>query len=281
MKILLRTVGTLALGLVLSTSASAQVGATFVLRSGEKVGGELVDMNARGLVANVGGSERAWSIGQVAVVDFVGGGNNFPSGEVNKTGSGHVLALRNGSVVVGQLTDIGGRSPLRITFNSGGSDRDYSSNEVARIYFARPSGSGSGSGSGSASGSLEPGRGEIRVPATSRWVSTGINVGQGQTVNIMTTGEVRLSSDPDDIATPAGSKKGRYANNSPLPSSLAGALIGRINNGPPFGIGDQPSFPSPGTGALYLAVNDDALNDNAGEFGVTITLQPLTRNRRR
>lgn len=276
MKTFLSMAGVAALGLALAAPASAQVGATFVLRSGEKVGGDLVDMNARGLVANVGGSERAWKLSEVTVVDFVGGGKNFPSGEVDKAGSEkHVLALRNGSVLVGELTDIGGRNPLRITFNTGGGNRDYSSNEVARIYFAKPSGA-----SGSASAKpLESAVGNIRVPATSRWVSTGLNVAQGQVVNIQSTGEVRLSSDSEDVAGPAGSKKGRYAYSSPMPQTLAGALIGRIGNGPPFGIGNQGSFAAPGTGTLVLTVNDDVLNDNAGEFGVSIQLQPIQRRR--
>ena len=80
---------------------------------------------------------------------------------------------------------------------------------------------------------------------------------QGQPVLLATTGEVRLSADPNDIATPSGSKVGRYEARSPLPSSSAGALIGRVGNGPPFGIGDQRSFPAPATGLLYLTVNDD------------------------
>lgn len=281
MKRILVTSGVIMLGLMLAAASSAQVRATFVLRSGEKVGGDLVDMNARGLVVNVGGSERAWPIGEVAVVDFVDSGNNLPAGEVDKAGSSHVLALRNGSVLVGELTDIGGRSPLRVTFRTGGSDRDFSSNDVARIYLARPSRSGNEAGTGSGSGSLLPAQGNIRVPARSSWVSTGINVSQGETVNFVTTGEVRLSSDPDDVAGPAGSKKGRRAYNSPLPQALAGALIGRINNGPPFGVGDLRSIVAPATGTLYLAVNDDGLNDNEGEFGVTITLRSSNRSRRR
>ena len=51
------------------------------------------------------------------------------------------------------------------------------------------------------------------------------------------------------------------------------ALIGRVNNGPPFGIGDQASFPAPGNGILYLTVNDDERSDNSGEFGVTVSLE--------
>ena len=44
---------------------------------------------------------------------------------------------------------------------------------------------------------------------------------------------------------------------SPLPTVNAGALIGRVGNSQPFGIGDQASVPMPFDGVLYLAVNDD------------------------
>ena len=108
------------------------------------------------------------------------------------------------------------------------------------------------------------------MPGNSDWVSTGRYVRQGQQVTIRSSGEVRLSSDPSDIARAAGSVKGRYAANAPLPSALAGALIGRVGNSAPFGIGDQSSFTAPASGMLFLRVNDDHLPDNAGEFGVEL-----------
>ena len=254
-----------------ATPAAAQVGATFVLRSGEKVGGSLVDMNARGLVATVAGAERAWPVASVAVIDFVGGGKTFPAGEVGKIASGnHVLALRDGSIVVGRLTDVGGRNPLRITFRTAGADRDFTSNEVARIYFAKP-----GAATTVAAAAAPPGN--IRVPANGGWVNTGVMVTQGQTVSVDAAGEVRLSADATDLAGTAGSVKGRYATGSPLPTALAGALIGRIGTGQPFGIGNQRSFPAPASGLLFLAVNDNPVSDNTGEFGVNVATVPYIR----
>jgi hypothetical protein len=58
---------------------------------------------------------------------------------------------------------------------------------------------------------------------------------------------------------------------APLPTSLAGALIGRIGNGRPFGIGNQTSIPAPAAGQLFLGINDGQLDDNSGEFRVEIT----------
>ncbi len=267
--------GVIALGLMLAAPASAQVGATLVLTSGQRVGGQLIDLNASGVVMTVNGSQRNFSVGEVAVIDFVGGGNNLPSGEVDKAGSGHVLALRSGQVLGGHLDDVGGKSPLRITFSGS----DYSSNDVARIYFSRPPGTSNTGNTGTGSSDLKPAQGRIRVAGNASWVSTGVNVVQGQSITLQTTGEVQLSTDPSDTATPAGSTKGRYAQNAPLPQALAGALIGRVGNGPPFGIGNQTSFPAPGTGMLYLMVNDDGLGDNAGAFGVNV--QVFGNNNRR
>jgi hypothetical protein len=56
-----------------------------------------------------------------------------------------------------------------------------------------------------------------------------------------------------------------------LPAALAGALIGRIDNGLPFGIGDQSTITAPASGLLYLGTNDDNVSDNSGQFQVIIS----------
>jgi hypothetical protein len=274
MKRLLSVLGGSLMAVALAVNIQAAAGANFVLRSGERISGDLVDFGGSGFTVRVGGQQRNLTVGQVAVIDFTGG-TSFPSNEVDQAGGEHLLVLSNGQLIKGRLVDVGGTSPLRITFAHGGSNHNYMSNGIARIYFARP-GATVGSGNTTTDG-LAPASGRIRVPATAGWVNTGLMVSQGQTVLFNTTGEVRLSTASDDVAVPGGSKKGRYAGNAPIPSSLAGALIGRIGNGVPFGIGNQASIPAPGTGQLWLAVNDDVLSDNAGEFGVEITAQAQRR----
>lgn len=277
MRRLLSLVGGSLMAVALAVNIQAAAGAHFVLRSGEHVSGDLVDFGASGFTVRVGGQSRTWTLGQVAVIDFTGG-MSFPSNEVDQAGGEHLLVLTNGQFIKGRLVDVGGTAPLRITFAHGGSNHDYMSNSIARIYFAKPTARVSTLPAGitSADG-LAPASGRVRVPATAGWVNTGLVVSQGQTLLFNTTGEVRLSAASDDVAVSAGSKKGRYAPNAPIPSSLAGALIGRIGNGAPFGIGNQTSIPSPGTGPLWLAVNDDVLRDNAGEFGVDVTAQARRR----
>jgi hypothetical protein len=73
------------------------------------------------------------------------------------------------------------------------------------------------------------------------------------------------------MASPAGAYTGRTATQAPIPSVPAGALVARIGNGRPFAVGDQRSIRAPGSGRLYLGINDDYLGDNSGEFRVNIT----------
>lgn len=271
----LTVMGSAVLIAALGVTAMAQVGARFVLRNGQQISGELVDMGTSGLEVRSSGQTRKWGIGEVAVVDFTGG-STFPANEVAQAGGEHLLVLRSGQMIKGTLYDIGGTAPLRVTFSHGGMNHDYTSNDVARIYFAKP-GTATTLPGGTTTEGLSPASGRVRVDATAGWVNTGLQVSQGQTLLFTSTGEVRLSSTADDVAGPAGSTKGRFATGSPVPSVLAGALIGRVGNGAPFAIGNQTSVPSPGTGLLYLAVNDDALGDNAGAFGVDVTAQARIR----
>jgi hypothetical protein len=127
------------------------------------------------------------------------------------------------------------------------------------------------------------GRGQrINVPANQRWVDTGIVVEQGDHVAFNASGEIHLSSNPDDTARPPGSALQRYARRAPMPRVLAGALIGRIGSSAPFGIGDQTApIPMPAAGRLSLGINDDDVRDNTGFFTVMIDVTTDGRGRRR
>lgn len=263
------------LTLAMAGSAVAQQPATLLLNSGERVSGDLVDLGGVGFTINVHGSERRIPTGQVVVIDFGGDARNFPSSELGKLGnSGQGFVLTNGDVVQGRLDDIGGTRPLRLTVDlSSGGRRDYTSSEVRRIYLSKP-----------VTGippTLPPVVGPpaagIPVPANQRWIDTGITVRRGQRVTFTATGEVQLSGDPDDKASPDGSLRGRYPR-GPMREVLAGALIGRIGAGSMFGIGNQTiPLPMPADGRLYLAVNDDYPQDNRGEFRVQVRAGSLAR----
>jgi hypothetical protein len=259
----------------LAVAAPAQEPATLLLKSGARLVGDLVDMGGSDFTMNISGRERRVPIGDVAVIVFDGDARNLPSGEVSRTGEGHVLVMRNGRTSTGNLYDIGGTSPLKITFDTENGQREVSSSDIARIYLARPP--------QSAIAVQRPAIDEESVPlgstgqvftvaAPQRWTSTGITVRSGQVIALATVDRVQLSGDADDTAGPAG-QEDRYLQRAPIPDILGGALIGRVGNGQPFAIGDQSSVPMPATGLLFLGVNDDVLTDNRGSFRVRVTVR--------
>jgi hypothetical protein len=123
----------------------------------------------------------------------------------------------------------------------------------------------------------------IRVPANVVWVSTGIWLEAGQTVNLSAEGLAitgPINQYFGSRSGPAGQTWnlgcGQY-NGAPPPCALDdapyGALVGRIGlGGDPFLIGGDSSFMSPASGKLYLTVNDNLAfyNDNLSGFTVIL-----------
>lgn len=248
-------------------TAIAQENVTITLRSGERVSAQLVDHNASGFVVRVSGQERNYAVADVAVIDFTGG--TMTDADWARFTAGQTMVwLRNGETLTAQLYDIGGTSPLRLTFKTDGGERELASNEVTRIVLARPTAAAATTGTSATSGT---GAGLV-VSSRQQWTPTGLTVRKGEVLNFRSSGEIQLSTDGNDIATVAGAKSGRYpAASAPLPRILAGGLLGRIGNSAPFAIGDQTSIPMPASGQLFLGINDDSLGDNNGEFRVEIT----------
>jgi Ca2+-binding EF-hand superfamily protein len=109
----------------------------------------------------------------------------------------------------------------------------------------------------------------VAVGGTERWIDTGLNVRAGDTVSIQANGTVTLSSNNADSAGPGG--VARRAPAAPLPNQPAGALIARIDDSTPVFVGDRGSIVASQAGRLYLGINDDHLDDNRGEFRVTVS----------
>jgi hypothetical protein len=244
--------------------AQAQENATFVLRSGDKVSGRIVDMGGVGFTISVNGVEKKIPKNDVAAIDFSGGGNVSSADWAKVAGGTNVAVLKNGQTIEGQLYDIGGNTPKRVTFKTSSGDREVSAAEIARIILARPN-NASAVAATSGAGSRE-----VVVSGRQQWTPTGLHVQKGQVVTLSTTGEVQLSGDANDVATPDGAKSQRMVARAPIPRTFAGALIGRVGNDRPFGIGTQTSITMPASGQLFLGINDDSPNDNQGEFRVEI-----------
>jgi hypothetical protein len=98
----------------------------------------------------------------------------------------------------------------------------------------------------------------------------------GDVLTFNASGEIRMSDNTADTATPAGSRTGRTAPDAPVLNQLAGGLIARIGDYPSIFIGGRTTITAPVSGRLYLGVNDDHLPDNAGEFTVTVGVQGRT-----
>lgn len=261
--------------LALVTSTFAQENATLILRSGEKIAGQLSDFGGVGFTINVNGQDRQVPTNDVAIVDFTG--KAMTNADWAKFSEGkHVLWLTNGQTVTGQFYDVGGRSPLNITLKTDEGDRQFSSREITRIVLARTDNavaatSGTQTPSPAPATESRPGTGGgIVVPAQQGWTSTGIAVRRGEWITFNTTGEIRLTTDAADVSGAAGSPANRTAANAPLPSTPIGALIGRVGNSSPFVIGNQTRVQMPAAGVLFVGINDDHLADNAGEFRVEI-----------
>ena len=264
--------GLLALG---AAEAFAQT-ATVVMRNGERVRAEVRDMG-RAFSFNVNGQSRSVPIGDVVLLDFAGDGQNVSADEVAKANSanGGYVVMRNGEQFNASLQDLMG-NPLIALFSNG---RKASLSDVARIYMgsvANVSGfpnssSPSASTAVPTSGSAPANARTVVVPANVQWTNTGFTVAQGQRLRFEPSGEIRLSLNGEDTASGSGATSGRRADKATIPSLPVGALIGRVNNGEPFAIGGtNDAIVIPGTGRLFLGVNDDHVPDNSGNFVVKV-----------
>lgn len=109
----------------------------------------------------------------------------------------------------------------------------------------------------------------VSVAARSPWTDAGVQVRQGQEIYFEAHGKVHWGKDRNDDAGGEGHSPRNPAR--PIPDRPAASLIGRIGNDDPFFIGDdQRPIRVRSSGRLQLGINDDYLQDNSGEFRVTI-----------
>jgi hypothetical protein len=286
--------------LALSAAQAFAQSATVVMRNGDRVQATVVDMG-RNFTLSVNGQTRQVPIGDVVLIDFAGDGRNVTLDEVNKVNAanGGYVVMRNGEQFNASLQDFTGK-PLIAVFSNG---RKSNVGDVARIYFGsvnnvagfptppannpsvapndpmpetpggfrgRGRGRGRGLGRGNASDAPANAR-TVVVPSNVQWTNTGFNVSRGQFLRFETTGEIRLSTNGDDMSRAVGTATGRRADKAPIPTIPVGALIGRIGNGQPFSIGDATTaFDMPENGRLFLGVNDDHVGDNSGNYVVQV-----------
>lgn len=258
------------LALALPNVAFAQAAATLILRSGERIKGELSDHGAVGFTIRVDGEERRIPTDQVAIVDFAG--TEMTDEDWAKVSPGtHVVWLKNGMTFSGEFYDVSGKAPLQLVLKTASGDlRTFSSTETARVILARPSGAVPTTGTKTGTEATADSGGGITVSGQEAWTSTGIAVRRGEWVTFSTSGKVRLTTNESDFAGAGGATGNRTAANAQVPGAAIGTLIGRIGNSQPFVIGDKTRVQMPADGMLFLGINDDHHADNSGELRVQI-----------
>lgn len=265
---------------------------TVLLRSGERISGRLEDLNNGTLFVRVSThDQRKLPVSQVALIDYVGVRRACPKRNSDPRGapitSWSCVTARSCRDTSWTSRGVGSDKPddrrVYIFRTTGGEERRVAAEQVGRVYLGQfPAAQGAAGAATSSALSMPESASGVRVPANRPWTATGVRVNEGQTVNFNVQGEVQLSTSSDDRATAAGAAGGRRAaDRAPLPSALAGALVGRIGSGAPFGIGNQTIVPMPATGELFLGVNDDEVGDNSGGFVVDVKPQPMPTRRRR
>ncbi len=283
--------------LALSAAQAFAQSATVVMRNGDRVRADIVDMG-RNFTLNVNGQTRQVPLGDIVLIDFAGDGRNVTLDEVNKVNAANdgYVVMRNGEQFNASLQDFTGK-PLIAVFSNG---RKSNIGDVARIYLGsvnnvagfptannpslapndpmpetpgsfRGRGRGRGRGLGRNASDAPANARSVVVPANVQWTNTGFNVTRGQFLRFEPTGEIRLSTNGEDIGRPAGAMDARKVPNAPLPSIPVGALVGRIGNGQPFPIGDtRNGFEMSDNGRLFLGINDDHVADNSGNYVVQV-----------
>lgn len=111
---------------------------------------------------------------------------------------------------------------------------------------------------------------EVVVDAKRSWNDTGVEVRGGQTIYFAATGRVHWGPGRED--GPEGEHDSPHNAARPIPGRPGAALIGRVGDGNDyFFIGnDRGAIRMRSSGRLFLGINDDNLQDNGGNFRVTV-----------
>jgi hypothetical protein len=261
----------------LGVVALANHPATFVLRNGDRVSGELSYKGGTSYTLN----GRDYPSRDIALIEFTPGEpsaaelNAIPTVDNNPSEhERHVFVTRNGEIIFGKIYHISADGNTFTFDRREGGRQDISADDLARVYV-NPAGARSvynrivaaNAPVGTSGAAMT-----IRVPANQAWTDTGITVNVGDHVAFQASGEITYGRSPGQTATADGGADRRA--NYPDPGAPVGALIGKVGNSAPFGIGTQGQpLPMPASGRLMIGVNDNELADNGGFFTVVVVKQ--------
>ena len=119
--------------LALATTQAFAQSATVVMRNGDRVRTEVMDMGAN-FTFRINGQDQQVPINDVVLIDFAGNGRNISPDELAKaneaSGNGMVV-MRNGDTFTSRLLDITG-IPSRGMFSG---DQQINLSDISRIYL--------------------------------------------------------------------------------------------------------------------------------------------------
>ncbi len=115
----------------------------------------------------------------------------------------------------------------------------------------------------------------VNVSAGQPQTDTGLTVESGQTVTIeYVDGSWRAgTSSAWPFVGANGDPQVASKATFPVAAMPIMTLVGGIDGGTPFVVGENITFISPANGTLWLGANDDGFDDNAGDLNIRITVQ--------
>lgn len=113
---------------------------------------------------------------------------------------------------------------------------------------------------------------QVSVIGAKDWTDSGVSCAAGHTVELNATGIVLAAATvpvgPDGSPNPAY----RSSNLEGLGAANHAALVASVDRTAPFAVvGSSATYQCPGAGKLYLGVNDIGLDNNSGQWTVTVT----------
>jgi hypothetical protein len=113
---------------------------------------------------------------------------------------------------------------------------------------------------------------QVSVLGAQDWTDSGVSCAPGHTVELNASGIVLAAPTvpvgPDGTPNPAY----RPSNLQGLEAANHAALVASVDRTAPFAVvGSSATYACPAAGKLYLGVNDVGLENNSGQWTVTVT----------
>jgi hypothetical protein len=111
---------------------------------------------------------------------------------------------------------------------------------------------------------------KVVLTANQKWINTGIKVKIGSEIFFSAFGSIYI--DENVKVLQVGELDLKWDRRKPMPNQPTGALIAKVGDrGTPFYVGDDKApFPLSQEGNLYVGINDYKVDDNKGEFIVSV-----------